>query len=167
MRALLLLTAVSATLAMNIVINAPILLDRLGLQMPKGVYPRKEGGYQRGGEKLHQTAMERGIKWPEDLVKLLELFESLFKREGIQDARKLAQLAAIEFSWYCGGRQIYIPSGDHLKTAIKHNEIYLRKPREKASDLAEEFGVTERQIYRIVKEQHDWRRKQGIQTHEQ
>lgn len=157
---LFLLTAVSAALSMNIVINASILIDRVGLQMPSGKYPRD-------GDKFHQLAMERGIKWPEDLVKLLELFESLFKREGIKDARKLAQLAAIEFSWYCGGRQIYIPSGDHLRTAIKHNEIYLRRPHEKASDLAEEFGVSERQIYRIVKEQHDWRRKQGIQTHEQ
>lgn len=96
---------------------------------------------------LHQ----KGVRWPEETVRLMEVFESLFKRKKIaQEPKKLALEAALALSFYCGGRHIYVPRGHHIKVLVRDAEICARFLPGKAIELAEEYGITDRHVHRII-----------------
>lgn len=93
--------------------------------------------------------------WPRIIVEMAEVLEAFFMRRGRpeRDAQLLARDAIVELSAYMGGRQMYLPRGDRLKTAFRDRDIYRRLGSEKASSLAAEFGLTETHVYRIARAQ--------------
>lgn len=117
-------------------------------------------------DEVYTEALEKGMVWPSLAVGILDHLEGLFKRKKIEDPRKLAELALLELSLYGGGRDFYVPQGEKIKKAIRDNQIYTRRPHTKVKELAEEFRMTERAIWRVVKQQHELRRKNRLPIHD-
>ena len=94
--------------------------------------------------------------WPSLLATLVCVIEALFKRRG-----RTPDLASIEaravvmaLSEYLGGRMIYLPRGDRLKTALRDVHIAAQLGNEKtAADLALDHKLTASQVYRIARKQ--------------
>ncbi|KAF1692742.1 transcriptional regulator [Pseudoxanthomonas jiangsuensis] len=94
-------------------------------------------------------------RWPEFLVRLVEVQEAVFVRLGHDkpEAFRLARAAVLAMSSYFGGRQWYMPQGDALQAALRDAEIYRRAHRGNILTLASEYGLTERHIWRICRQQ--------------
>lgn len=94
-------------------------------------------------------------KWARNLVEFLEQVELTYKRDGMSsdEAFRLASLAVRSLAEYHGGSQFYLPRGDDLLTALRHAEIYHRANRDNIQLLANEYELTDRQIYRICSQQ--------------
>lgn len=94
-------------------------------------------------------------RWPRELVRAIEVIESAMKLAGYDDveAFTIAQTAILAMADYNGGRQLYFPRGDALKIALRDATIYRRAHRGNVRALSEEFGLSDRHIWRIVSQQ--------------
>lgn len=94
-------------------------------------------------------------QWSQRLVQMIEVMEAAFIRRGEPKERAflLARDAAVSLAEYHGGRQFYIPRGDALLTALRDAEIFRRVKRGNIQLLAEEYGLTDRHIWRIYRTQ--------------
>ncbi|MCR6661846.1 MAG: hypothetical protein NVV60_01530 [Luteimonas sp.] len=95
-------------------------------------------------------------KWAKGLVDLIAVQEAAFKRHGLDDteAFRLARVGIIAQAEFGGGRQWYLPRGDDLLIALRDAEIFRRARRGNIPELAQEFDLTERSVWRIVRLQH-------------
>lgn len=95
-------------------------------------------------------------KWAPLLAEIYDSVEAAFRRGGHDEAgaAKLASTAVAAVAFSIGGRVVYIPRGDRLKTALRDNEIHSRWQRGAVPEqLAEEYEVSVIQLYRIIAEQ--------------
>jgi Mor family transcriptional regulator len=95
-------------------------------------------------------------KWSRSLVDGIRVLEALFKRRGMEaeQAGRLAMDAVLELGEYHGGRVIYWPRGDALRTALRHAEIYRRAKAGNIEQLAIEYQLSVPQVYRVLRQQH-------------
>ena len=95
-------------------------------------------------------------KWARGLVEAIEVQEAEFIRLGYaQDqAFRLARHGVLALSQYWGGRYRYLPRGDDLVTALRDAEIYRRHNGRNTQDLATEFKLTDRSVWRICRQQY-------------
>lgn len=104
-------------------------------------------------------------KWPAALVEAIEVLEAAFEREGYKEteAFRLARVAVVALAQVWGGRYRYLPRGDDLVTALRDAEIFRRARRGNIEALASEYGLTDRSVWRIVRQQYDLhqRKRQG------
>lgn len=91
--------------------------------------------------------------WAPMLVQMTEVVEARLRRERIDGAEALARGVVLELAQYFGGRRVYVPAGDRLKTALRDMEIYRRAKRGNIQALADEYQLTDIQIYRIIRQQ--------------
>lgn len=110
------------------------------------------------GANLDDLPKER---WPQELVNAIEVLESAYHRAGYSDeaAFALARTGMVALADYRGGRQWYLPRGDALTTALRDAEIYRRARRDNIGTLADEFELTERHVWRIVRQQYALHRR--------
>ena len=94
-------------------------------------------------------------KWAKTLVEYVQVLERLYVRQGKAEAEsfKLAAASVLELAEFRGGRAEYLPRGDAIRTALKHAEIYRRCNGRNQQALADEFGMTTIQVYRIYRQQ--------------
>lgn len=94
-------------------------------------------------------------KWAQALVQMVEVQEQAFAALGFdeQTAFRLARTGMLALAKYHGGQGWYLPRGDKLTTAMRDAEIYRRARRGNIPDLAKEFGLTDQQVWRIVRQQ--------------
>ncbi|MGH8037304.1 MAG: Mor transcription activator family protein [Stenotrophomonas sp.] len=117
--------------------------------MPEGV---------EADEMLARAPMELPeAQWAGMLSALVAVVESKFRRIGLDNetATRLAIAAVMAQGEYAGGRSIYIPRGIRLRNALRDAEIYRRAKRGNIADLAQEYGLTEVSVYRVLREQRD------------
>lgn len=97
-----------------------------------------------------------GSKWTKTLVEYVQVLERLYVRQGKTEADAFKQAAAsvLELAEHRGGKVEYLPRGDALRTALRHAEIYRRGNGKNHDALADEFGISVIQVYRIQKQQH-------------
>jgi Mor family transcriptional regulator len=95
-------------------------------------------------------------RWPRELVRAIEVMETAFVQAGHaeESAFELARAGVVALAEYGGGRQWYLPRGDALATALRDADIYRRSRRGNIADLAAEFGLTERHVWRIIRQQY-------------
>lgn len=100
-------------------------------------------------------------RWPRDLVSAIEVMEAAFQRAGYAEdvAFDLARTGVVALADYRGGRQWYLPRGDALTIALRDAGIYRRSRRGNIADLATEFGLTERHVWRIIRQQYALHRR--------
>ena len=94
---------------------------------------------------------EKGM-WPRTLSILHGVMTNHFKRRGMPVDKAVAEASSCinALSDYFGGRPVYIPVGARLKSALRSREIYQKHTGSNTHELAEEYGVTTRQVQKIV-----------------
>lgn len=92
-------------------------------------------------------------QWPRMLRNLVAvLFEynrrvlKLTEKQASEDARERVFLIAN----YLGGRFVYLPRGEQLRTAVRNALILRLSDTMRAADICELFGVGEHMVYRVI-----------------
>ena len=102
-------------------------------------------------------ASELTAKWPKALSELVDVLACELVRGGMAQehtkaqARKLALVQA----HYMGGRAYYIPTGDHLKAALRDRAIWDEFNGRNIDQLARKHGLSVPQTYAVVAEQRE------------
>lgn len=92
-------------------------------------------------------------RWPANLQSLCELLRSALRSRGVNDADALAEQLATLIGGYLGGRDMYIPSGERLKVALRDIRIWREFKGNNLEQLSRQYGLSERRVSQIVAEQ--------------
>jgi Mor family transcriptional regulator len=98
------------------------------------------------------TLKRRPPHWPAFLSNLFDVVEQTMRKRGRgnDDARSDAQAIVIGIGFFLGGRQIYLPRCDALKSAMRNLEIARANNGRNKLALAQRFGLTPRTIEKII-----------------
>jgi Mor family transcriptional regulator len=93
--------------------------------------------------------------WPKSLAELVDVLADDHKEQGMDedDAFAAARRSIALISHYWGGRMTYLPRNDKLRTALRDNQIYRAFNGNNITALAIKHGLTDMQIYNIIKHQ--------------
>jgi Mor family transcriptional regulator len=104
-------------------------------------------------------------KWPVTLAEMVDVLVATYVKRGREHDAAIAEARwiVITIANYQGGRPVYLPRGDRLLTALRNREIYLKHRGNNTDGLAQEYGLTTRQIQSIIAEQYalQVRKRQG------
>jgi Mor family transcriptional regulator len=94
-------------------------------------------------------------RWPKTLADLFRVLEAYNRRAGMSDERAAldARDRVVLIGEYFGGRMVYIPKGDALRTAALHAQIWSEFTGRNHEDLAQRYGINVVSIYDILKQQ--------------
>lgn len=104
---------------------------------------------------------ELTAKWPKALAELVDVLACELGRSGMSAEQAMAQarkLALVQ-AHYMGGRAYYIPTGDHLKAALRDRAIWDEFNGRNIDALARKHGLSVPQTYAVVAEQRGLARK--------
>ncbi|MCH7371050.1 Mor transcription activator family protein [Aeromonas sp. MR16] len=106
-------------------------------------------------------AAELTAKWPKALAELVDVLACELGRSGMAADKALAQarkLALVQ-AHYMGGRAYYIPTGEHLKAALRDRAIWDEFNGRNIDALARKHGLSVPQTYAVVAIQRQLVRK--------
>lgn len=94
-------------------------------------------------------------RWPTMLAEIIEVLRASFVRRGRTEAEALeeAQAATLALSTHLGGRQVYLPTGERVRLAIRDRIIYLEYNGRNKAELAARYRLTERSVEQIAADQ--------------
>lgn len=92
-------------------------------------------------------------RWPANLQSLCEVLRSALISREVPEADNLAEQLATLIGNYMGGRDMYIPSGDRLKIALRDIRIWREFKGNNLEALSRHYGLSERRISKIVEDQ--------------
>lgn len=94
-------------------------------------------------------------RWPTTLAELVDVLRATFIRRGLAEGVALdsAQSAVLAISQHLGGRQIYLPTGERIRAAMRDRRIYLEYNGRNREELALRYGITTRRVEMIAAEQ--------------
>lgn len=100
--------------------------------------------------------------WPVALTRLVGVITAGLKRCGHPDdkAKREAQVLVVAIANDLGGRMHYLPRGDRLRIALRDNTIWHEFDGHNVQRLADKYGITAIQIYKIIREQRRVHRRQ-------
>ncbi|TNI91438.1 Mor transcription activator family protein [Aeromonas allosaccharophila] len=100
-------------------------------------------------------ASELTTKWPKALSELVDVLACELVRGGLEPelAKAQARKLALVQAHYMGGRAYYIPTGDHLKAALRDRAIWDEFNGRNIDQLARKHGLSVPQTYAVVAEQ--------------
>ncbi|MCY9822659.1 Mor transcription activator family protein [Aeromonas media] len=100
-------------------------------------------------------ASELTAKWPKALSELVDVLACELIRGGMaqEQAKAQARKLALVQAHYMGGRAYYIPTGDHLKAALRDRAIWDEFNGRNIDQLARKHGLSVPQTYAVVAEQ--------------
>lgn len=106
---------------------------------------------------------ELTAKWPKALAELVDVLACELGRGGMAPdiARAQARKLALVQAHYMGGRAYYIPTGDHLKAALRDRAIWDEFNGRNIDLLARKHGLSVPQIYAVVAEQRQLSRSRS------
>lgn len=101
--------------------------------------------------------MKNFQKYPKNLRELAHFFYEDLSEFGMPDdlAIYFAFRAAEVIRKKLGGSQFYVSKGSNYHVAIRNSEIMKRFDGKNYSQLSREAGLTERQLYNIVKQDRE------------
>jgi Mor family transcriptional regulator len=104
---------------------------------------------------------ELTVKWPKALAELVDVLACELARGGMAPdlARAQARKLALVQAHYMGGRAYYIPTGDHLKAALRDRAIWDEFNGRNIDQLARKHGLSVPQTYAVVAEQRQLTRR--------
>lgn len=104
---------------------------------------------------------ELTAKWPKALSELVDVLACELVRGGMEPelAKAQARKLALVQAHYMGGRAYYIPTGDHLKAALRDRAIWDEFNGRNIDQLARKHGLSVPQIYAVVAEQRQLTRR--------
>lgn len=94
-------------------------------------------------------------KWPKSLAELCDVLthELLRNKHDESDAAALASKLAGALAHYMGGRAVYLPTGDTLFQALRNNALYNDWKGRNIDELSRKYGLSNPQVYAVIKEQ--------------
>ncbi|NJI07812.1 Mor transcription activator family protein [Aeromonas veronii] len=100
-------------------------------------------------------ASELTAKWPKALSELVDVLACELVRGGMaqEHAKAQARKLALVQAHYMGGRAYYIPTGEHLKAALRDRAIWDEFNGRNIDQLARKHGLSVPQTYAVVAEQ--------------
>ncbi|OEC52141.1 MULTISPECIES: Mor transcription activator family protein [unclassified Aeromonas] len=100
-------------------------------------------------------ASELTAKWPKALSELVDVLACELIRGGMaqEQAKAQARKLVLVQAHYMGGRAYYIPTGDHLKAALRDRAIWDEFNGRNIDQLARKHGLSVPQTYAVVAEQ--------------
>ncbi|OEC42841.1 Mor transcription activator family protein [Aeromonas sp. DNP9] len=100
-------------------------------------------------------ASELTAKWPKALSELVDVLACELIRGGMaqEQAKAQARKLALVQAHYMGGRAYYIPTGEHLKAALRDRAIWDEFNGRNIDQLARKHGLSVPQTYAVVAEQ--------------
>lgn len=106
-------------------------------------------------------ASELTAKWPKALSELVDVLACELVRGGMaqEHAKAQARKLALVQAHYMGGRAYYIPTGDHLKAALRDRAIWDEFNGRNIDQLARKHGLSVPQTYAVVAEQRELNRR--------
>ncbi|WP_323913415.1 Mor transcription activator family protein [Aeromonas veronii] len=106
-------------------------------------------------------ASELTAKWPKALAELVDVLACELVRGGMEPdlAKAQARKLALVQAHYMGGRAYYIPTGDHLKAALRDRAIWDEFNGRNIDQLARKHGLSVPQTYAVVAEQRGLARR--------
>ncbi|MGN5208101.1 Mor transcription activator family protein [Aeromonas veronii] len=106
-------------------------------------------------------ASELTAKWPKALSELVDVLACELVRGGMaqEHAKAQARKLALVQAHYMGGRAYYIPTGDHLKAALRDRAIWDEFNGRNIDQLARKHGLSVPQTYAVVAEQRQLTRR--------
>ncbi|WP_413165676.1 Mor transcription activator family protein [Aeromonas salmonicida] len=95
---------------------------------------------------------ELTAKWPKALAELVDVLACELGRGGMAPdlARAQARKLALVQAHYMGGRAYYIPTGEHLKAALRDRAIWDEFNGRNIDALARKHGLSVPQTYAVV-----------------
>ncbi|HHQ4779520.1 Mor transcription activator family protein [Aeromonas veronii] len=107
-------------------------------------------------------ASELTAKWPKALSELVDVLACELVRGGMvqEQAKAQARKLALVQAHYMGGRAYYIPTGEHLKAALRDRAIWDEFNGRNIDQLARKHGLSVPQTYAVVAEQRSLALKQ-------
>ncbi|WP_368177792.1 Mor transcription activator family protein [Aeromonas sp. R1-2] len=114
-------------------------------------------------DRLDQVpASELTAKWPKALSELVDVLACELVRGGMvqEQAKAQARKLALVQAHYMGGRAYYIPTGEHLKAALRDRAIWDEFNGRNIDQLARKHGLSVPQTYAVVAEQRSLALKQ-------
>ncbi|WP_029300314.1 Mor transcription activator family protein [Aeromonas hydrophila] len=108
-------------------------------------------------------ASELTAKWPKALSELVDVLACELIREGMEPdlAKAQARKLALVQAHYMGGRAYYIPTGEHLKAALRDRAIWDEFNGRNIDQLARKHGLSVPQTYAVVAEQRQLSRSKS------
>lgn len=108
-----------------------------------------------------ETLVERdildpgGAHWPQELALVVRVMETAFTKAGVpvDRATELAIAGALALGEYRGGRMLYLPRGERLRTALKHAQAWRMWRGNNIDEVMAFLGVTQIRAYAIIDEQ--------------
>ncbi|QSR73260.1 Mor transcription activator family protein [Aeromonas jandaei] len=106
-------------------------------------------------------ASELTAKWPKALSELVDVLACELARGGMgpELAKAQARKLALVQAHYMGGRAYYIPTGEHLKAALRDRAIWDEFNGRNIDQLARKHGLSVPQTYAVVAEQRGLTRR--------
>ncbi|MGL6500805.1 Mor transcription activator family protein [Aeromonas dhakensis] len=100
-------------------------------------------------------ASELTAKWPKALSELVDVLSCELVRGGMEQelAKAQARKLALVQAHYMGGRAYYLPTGEHLKAALRDRAIWDEFNGRNIDQLARKHGLSVPQTYAVVAEQ--------------
>ncbi|MBE0378485.1 Mor transcription activator family protein [Pseudoalteromonas prydzensis] len=92
-------------------------------------------------------------RWPSNLQSLALLIEAELTKAKINDPRILGEAITLAIGHYFGGRDVYIPTDQRLKAALRDIQIWQEFNGYNMEKLAIKFGLTQRRIAEIIQQQ--------------
>ncbi|MFM5845996.1 Mor transcription activator family protein [Aeromonas veronii] len=107
-------------------------------------------------------ASELTAKWPKALSELVDVLACELVRGGMaqEQAKAQARKLALVQAHYMGGRAYYLPTGEHLKAALRDRAIWDEFNGRNIDQLARKHGLSVPQTYAVVAEQRQLTRLQ-------
>lgn len=108
-------------------------------------------------------ASELTAKWPKALSELMDVLACELVRGGMvpEQAKAQARKLALVQAHYMGGRAYYIPTGEHLKAALRDRAIWDEFNGRNIDQLARKHGLSVPQTYAVVAEQRERTRRRN------
>lgn len=93
-------------------------------------------------------------RWPKAMAEFIDVLAASALRSKLvaneAEAQKYARWCVLTLGKHFGGRQVYLPKGDHLDKALRDNQIWHEFNGKNHEALAEKYRLTVVGIYRII-----------------
>ncbi|TMO98700.1 transcriptional regulator [Pseudoalteromonas sp. S3260] len=100
-----------------------------------------------------EDAAEVRKRWPSNLQSLALLIEAELNKAKVNEAQSVGESITLAIGHYFGGRDVYIPTDQRLKAALRDIQIWQEYRGNNVEALAIKFGLTERRIAEIIQHQ--------------
>lgn len=100
-----------------------------------------------------EDAAEVRKRWPSNLQSLALLIQTQLSNAKVNNPQGLGEAITLAIGHYFGGRDVYIPTDQRLKAALRDIQIWQEYTGNNIELLANKFKLTERRIAEIIQHQ--------------